>query len=93
MCPGHTDHIKQTFGNGMPCRGHIRDTSGMKSWQTYFFSDFPGKIQMWCTGHALNRDHIGQAGVRINMSANNIQKIYMSRRLQGTGNSKAIFFG
>lgn len=38
-------------------------------------ADLTGKIQVRCTAHSLDRNHIGQPGIRINVPANDIQEI------------------
>ena len=75
MGAGHADHIQLAAGHRMARRGHIGNARGVKGRQAHFGANAPREIKMRGRGHALHRDHIGEACVGIDPAADHVEEI------------------
>ena len=87
---GHTHHVELARGNGKAGGGHILYFGGVEDRNIHLRPDAAGKVQVRRAGHALHRDHVGQAGVGVDVAADDVQKIHHARLGQVARNAQAF---
>ena len=73
--PRHADHVELAGRDGVAGGGDIGDLGRVKGRKPCRRADFASEIQMGGVLHPLDRDHIGQAGVGVDMAAHDVQEI------------------
>ena len=87
---GHAHHVELARGNGKAGGGHILNLGGVEDRNIHLRPDAAGKVQVRRAGHALHRDHVGQAGVGVDVAADDVQKIHHARLGQVARNAQAF---
>ncbi|MND62398.1 hypothetical protein D3C80_536820 [compost metagenome] len=90
MGAGHADHVDLAGGNRMPGGGDILDLGGMEDGEAGRRADFACKIKMRRTGHALNGDNVGQSGVGVDMTPDDVEIVDQAALLQPSGDFDAF---
>ncbi|MCY1224996.1 hypothetical protein D9M72_371790 [compost metagenome] len=87
---GHADHVNLAGSDRVTSRRHVLDLCGMEGREFGCCAYIARKIQMRRARHALDRDDVGQARIRIDMTTDDIQKIDETAFLQTTGDLQAF---
>jgi len=54
---------------------HVGDLGGVEGRKPGLTPDLAGEIEMRRVAHALHRDHVGQAGIRVDVAAHHVQEV------------------
>ncbi|MNG23510.1 hypothetical protein D3C84_1081230 [compost metagenome] len=74
----------------MPGSGDVGNLGRMEGRETRRRADFASKIQMRRVAHALDRYHIGQAGIGVDVPTHHVKKINQAAVLEHVRNSDAF---
>jgi len=84
MRASHAHHIELSAGDRVPSRRDIGNASGMECGEVSRRPDFAGKVEMRSARHALDRYHVRQARIGVDMAPYDVQKIDHAAGLQPT---------
>ncbi len=73
--PCHAHHVHLARGDRVPCSGYIRDPARVERGEVRCRPDLAGEIEMGRTRHSLDRNDVGQPGIRIDVAAYDVQEI------------------
>ncbi len=86
----HAHHVELAGGDGVARRRDIGNARRMKGREFGRGADLAGEIEMRRRRHALDRDHVGQAGVGVDVSTHDVEEIDQAARLQAARNLQAV---
>ena len=75
MPPGHTNHVYNVFGDGIPRRREIVYPGRVKYWQRDFFSEHCHLLKKGSKGRSHPRHVVGKPRHRIYPAGDEVQKI------------------
>ena len=87
----HAHHVQFAAGDRMARGVHILNLGGVEDGYADVVAQTGGKVQVRRTGHALHRNHVGQARIGIDMAADDVQKIHHPGVRQIARNAYAFF--
>lgn len=74
----------------MPRRGNVRNLGRMECREACGGANLAGEIQVRRVAHALDRNHVGEAGIGIDVPANDVEEVHQAAVLEHMGNLQAV---
>ena len=75
MAAGHRHHVELAARDRVPGGRDVGDPAGVEDRHLHLGADLAGKVQMRRRAHAGHRDHVGEAGIVVDMAADQVQEI------------------
>ena len=93
MGAGHADHVHLARCDGIACGGDVRDFRRVEGGESGGRADLAGKLQVRRVAHALDRNHVGQARVRIDVPAYHVEEVHQPAVLEHVRHLQAFVGG
>ncbi len=88
---GHADHVQLAFGDRVAGGRDVLDLGGVEGREVCRGADFAGEIQMRRAAHALHGDHVGQAGIGVDMPFHDVEEIDHAAGFQAARDFEPVF--
>ena len=90
---GHADHVELAAGDGVAGGGDVLDLGGVEGREVGRGADLAGEVEVRGGAHALHRDHVGQAGVGVDVALHHVEEVDHAAVLQAAGDLQPVGLG
>ena len=87
---GHADHVQFARGNRITRRRDVLDLGRVEGRKPGGGPYLAGKIEVRGTRHALHRDHVGEAGVGVDVAPNHVEEVHHAAVLEAARDLEAV---